>query len=178
MVDSKILSNREYSALNAIVQHRDRSWGLLFRATRDGWTAGDFHSRCDGQGATIIVVRVLGGPVVGGFSSIGWISPFPPGQIDTTDDEAAHVFTNLANSARFERFPLTTPNLVRSTNWGPRFGMEELILLLNSSQHKYEAKRQFAHRDWCDTPRSTTINHLTGRLGGTFLAEEIEVFAV
>ncbi|CAM9178074.1 unnamed protein product, partial [Hapterophycus canaliculatus] len=52
---------------------------LLYRATRDGWTPGDFHSRCgDNSPSTITLFRVSNfGPgtvdsVVGGFSSVSW----------------------------------------------------------------------------------------------------------
>jgi hypothetical protein len=30
---------------------------LLFRGSRDGWTAKDFHSRCDGKGPTVSLFR-------------------------------------------------------------------------------------------------------------------------
>ena len=34
-----------------------RALSLLWRASRDGFAANEFHRRCDGQGATIVVVR-------------------------------------------------------------------------------------------------------------------------
>lgn len=36
----------------------DQEWVLLYRASRDGYRAKDFHRYCDAQGATIIVVKV------------------------------------------------------------------------------------------------------------------------
>jgi hypothetical protein len=42
--------------------------------SRDGWEARDFHSRCDGKGATLTVVRSEEGYVFGGYASVPWAS--------------------------------------------------------------------------------------------------------
>ncbi|KAF0415737.1 BTB-domain-containing protein [Gigaspora margarita] len=49
---------------------------LLFRGSRDGYFAKTFHTQCDGQGATIVVVRVSkSDELIGGYNPIGWSSP-------------------------------------------------------------------------------------------------------
>ncbi|CAG8579581.1 3278_t:CDS:2 [Acaulospora colombiana] len=49
---------------------------LLFRGSRDGFSAKTFHDNCDGQGATIVVVRVGDSKeLIGGYNPIGWSSP-------------------------------------------------------------------------------------------------------
>ena len=53
---------------------------LLYRASRDGWTAEAFHDKCDGFASTITLARVnrqgseTTDSVVGGFSSVPWAS--------------------------------------------------------------------------------------------------------
>ena len=47
---------------------------LLYRASRDGFQAQDFHSRCDGKGATITVIKCSGGFVFGGYADVPWHS--------------------------------------------------------------------------------------------------------
>lgn len=42
----------------------------LFRGTRDGFSSSTFHSKCDGQGATLILILSDKGKVFGGFTSI------------------------------------------------------------------------------------------------------------
>jgi hypothetical protein len=49
------------------------NWSLLFRASRDGSAAATFHSRCNNQGQTLVIVRV-GTYVFGGFASESWKS--------------------------------------------------------------------------------------------------------
>lgn len=46
---------------------------LLYRATRDGWAAGNFHSSCDNKGATIVVIKV-GTNIFGGYAEQSWDS--------------------------------------------------------------------------------------------------------
>ena len=46
-------------------------WCLLFRASRDGFTASAFHSRCDNQGPTVTVVK-SDGNIFGGFTESAW----------------------------------------------------------------------------------------------------------
>ncbi|RUO96515.1 hypothetical protein BC936DRAFT_141900, partial [Jimgerdemannia flammicorona] len=50
-------------------------WTLLYRATRDGFDARDFHRHCDNLGATVSIVRVKGtGEIVGGYNPESWQS--------------------------------------------------------------------------------------------------------
>ena len=45
---------------------------LLYRASRDGWFAKDFHRLCDGKDATLVAVRSTDGYVFGGYTDISW----------------------------------------------------------------------------------------------------------
>ena len=45
---------------------------LLYRASRDGWKAADFHLACDGMKATLVVIREIQGHVFGGFTETLW----------------------------------------------------------------------------------------------------------
>ena len=48
-------------------------WHLLFRASRDGFAASTFHSKCDNKGPTVTVVK-SGANIFGGFTEKGWTS--------------------------------------------------------------------------------------------------------
>ena len=37
---------------------QDQEWSLLFRASRDGFHAKDFHAFSDNQGPTLILIKV------------------------------------------------------------------------------------------------------------------------
>ena len=46
-------------------------WRRCWRASVDGWAASTFHSRCDGKGPTVTIIRV-GKYIFGGYTSISW----------------------------------------------------------------------------------------------------------
>ena len=43
---------------------------LLFRGTKDGMTANDFHKKCDNQGPTVSLIKNDKGDIFGGYASI------------------------------------------------------------------------------------------------------------
>ena len=46
-------------------------WRLLFRASRNGFAASAFHSKCDNKGPTVTVVK-SGANIFGGFTEKSW----------------------------------------------------------------------------------------------------------
>ena len=48
------------------------SYQLLYRASRDGFGAKDFHRKCDGRGYTLIIVKTTSGKRFGGFTEDEW----------------------------------------------------------------------------------------------------------
>ncbi len=47
---------------------------LLYRGSRDGWDATDFHGKCDDKGATITIIKCSNGRICGGYTSTPWKS--------------------------------------------------------------------------------------------------------
>ena len=45
---------------------------LIYSAEEDGWTATEFHKRCDGKGASLVLIESTAGFIFGGFSPRGW----------------------------------------------------------------------------------------------------------
>ena len=75
--DSAIVGNsRNYlrilrSWLSPVAQSVNSAWKRCWRATVDGWAASTFHSRCDGKGPTVTIIRV-GRYIFGGYTSVSW----------------------------------------------------------------------------------------------------------
>ncbi len=46
----------------------------VYKGSRDGWSAIDFHSNCDGRGSALVVVLSQSGKKFGGFNPLGWQS--------------------------------------------------------------------------------------------------------
>ena len=73
--DSVILSSDQRETLvnwlkesQAITNGSDK---LIYRASRNGWAASNFHSCCDNKGPTVIVVK-SGNYIFGGYTEENW----------------------------------------------------------------------------------------------------------
>ena len=49
-----------------------KKFTLLFRASKDGFSASNFHSKCDGKNNTVTLVETLNGKRFGGFANNAW----------------------------------------------------------------------------------------------------------
>jgi hypothetical protein len=55
-------------------EFREKQFVLLWRGSRDGLHATDFHSRCDGHANTLAVILDTDGNIFGGFTPVEWES--------------------------------------------------------------------------------------------------------
>ena len=83
--DSVILSSEQRETLvNWLKESRtitNDSDKLLYRASRDGWAASNFHSCCDNKGPTVTVIK-SGNYIFGGYTEQHW------------DGKSYHTITN------------------------------------------------------------------------------------
>ena len=62
------------SYLIPVLQSSSRSrFVKCWRAKTDGWEASAFHSRCDGKGPTVTIIKV-GSYIFGGYTDVSWSS--------------------------------------------------------------------------------------------------------
>ena len=54
------------------IDHQDLK--LLYRGSRDGFRASNFHSQCDNQANTITVIETTSGFIFGGYTQASWTS--------------------------------------------------------------------------------------------------------
>ena len=71
--ESTILTNVEHRKIlkGWLPEAMVGEWRLLFRASRDGFAASAFHSKCDNKGPTVTVVK-SGANIFGGFNEKPW----------------------------------------------------------------------------------------------------------
>ena len=55
--------------LKPVAKSVNSLWKRCWRASVDGWAASTFHSRCDGKGPTVTIIRV-GRYIFGGYTSL------------------------------------------------------------------------------------------------------------
>ena len=66
-------------------------FGLIYRASRDGWTATDFHSFCDYKGPTVTVIKSEN-QIFGGYTELQWepTGECLPAKCDRGDNGVMH----------------------------------------------------------------------------------------
>ena len=72
--ESEILTQEHTKILLGMIPYTSGKWRLLFRASRDGFAAKSFHSKCDYKGPTVTVVQ-SGSFIFGGFTEAAWSFP-------------------------------------------------------------------------------------------------------
>ena len=59
------------SWLSSVARSANSAWKLCWRGSVDGWAARTFHSRCNGKGPTVTIIRVRR-YIFGGYTSVSW----------------------------------------------------------------------------------------------------------
>ena len=114
--------------LNTIVEGtflQDKPLECVYQATRDGWSALDFHEAVDERGSAVVVVQTfLGNKVFGGHNPAGWRS---------TDDyvlsSAAFLWCLGSNNNKVVKFPILNSGNAAIFDYatsGPNFGSVDL----------------------------------------------------
>ncbi len=93
---------------------------LLYRATRDGFTSQAFHSKCDGKGNTVTIIKSHLNYVFGGYASSAWNS-----SNTWINDPNAFLFSLRRAGVSFKgkfTVKVATNALYGHSGYGPIFG--------------------------------------------------------
>jgi hypothetical protein len=76
IIDSLILINiSKKKDLLALCEFPvDQKWNLIYRASRDGFEASSFHSKCDDKPNTLVIIKSTNGNVFGGYTEQSWFA--------------------------------------------------------------------------------------------------------
>ena len=129
---SLILSGNQPSELIKLCEFslKDK-WTLLYRGTRDGFAARNFHSKCDGHLNSLTILKAERSSFVfGGFTSINWNSGN-----DFKSDPSAFLFslTNKDNQPSKIKQISTTKSIICHSGYGPTFGDNDIYLCDSSN---------------------------------------------
>lgn len=115
------------STLHSIVDGTflaQRPLSRVYKASKDGWSAVDFHEAVDGLGSSLVVARTITGKVFGGYNPNGWRSTD-----DYTSSSAAFLWC-LAGS-RVVKLPILPGGSCSVFDYatsGPNFGASDLVI--------------------------------------------------
>lgn len=148
-----------------------KEFELIYRATDNGWSAGDFHSCCDNKGATLVVIKSVKGHLFGGYTSVGWQA-----RNGYVTDPHAFIFT-LTNPhdvppTKFDPKP-NANHIMDHSSYGPTFGTGHDIFVAGQADSA-NSYTNFPHA-YNDTTGKGNVLFTGSR---EFRASEVEVFAV
>lgn len=75
MTESILLNDEKRNDLETLLKSKNlgsKKWRLLYRGSRDGFRATDFHAKCDGKANTLTVVKDTKKNIFGGFTCAQW----------------------------------------------------------------------------------------------------------
>jgi hypothetical protein len=124
---SQILKDKQpYELIKECEFSLKDKWTLLYRGTRDGFGAANFHSKCDGHSNTLTILKAHGTSYIfGGFTSIDWGS-----SSGWKSDPKAFLFslTNKDNQPCKMRQNNTNKSIYCRPDYGPIFGYNDFYI--------------------------------------------------
>jgi hypothetical protein len=153
----------------------EKEWTLLYRGTRDGFGASDFHSKCDDRRNTVTLILTTKGFIFGGFIPLSWDSR---NAFKADDSEQSFIFSvKDPRNGEPKSFPLVKSSLAicGHSSDGPRFGGGSDIYVADGCNQNKRSFTNLGH-----TYRNDTGLQNTEVLNGerNFQVQEIEVFSI
>ncbi|CAF0803031.1 unnamed protein product, partial [Didymodactylos carnosus] len=99
-----LLRSEHQRKLNVFYDKPNQKWELIYKGTRDGFSAENFHRFCDDKGPTMTVLQAkIGDYLFGGFTSRSW-----------------SIESGYKNDTKAFLFTLTNPDDKEPTKFSPK----------------------------------------------------------
>ena len=181
--NSRILSRQRMFDLVELCKFStcDNKWKLLYRASRDGFSAKEFHSKCDGHAKTLTICKTVENSFIfGGYAETAWESVISLHKSDAN----AFIFslTNSENTpCRIQVEPIKVQYAIYcNPNRGPSFGLSDISVSENARYIKSSSVLGNAYKPLVNynDQNGNEAHCFRTMLAGSvnFLLGEIEVF--
>jgi len=168
--DTVILNRKQEGILNYWYGDRTQKWSLYYRASRDGFSAQQFHTLCDSKGATFTILKTKKGNIFGGYTAQSWKS-----ETQYLRDRSAFLFTLVnPHGIKPTKYALEEPDYAIRTHedHGPTFGDGYDIIVDSDADVNHTSHTNFPH-SYTDT---TGKGKFTFDGEYNFMLEEMEVY--
>jgi len=170
-----IIGEKFLEVINLCEFSPNDKWSLLYRGTRDGFGADDFHSNCDGHSNTLTICKAKQSSYIfGGFTTVEWDSSG-----GKKSDPNAFIFSLTNNDNKPVKMKID-PNYPQEaihckSSYGPTFS-RDICIANNANTHM----GSFTHLSFSYTHPQYAFetNEAQTFLAGSddFLLDEIEVY--
>ena len=163
--DSVILSKKkDIEIMLNMINKKIKSVALLYRGTRDGDNARNFHEKCDNKGPTLTLCKGKDGNIFGGYTEAEWDSKGRHPKYDKNAFIFSVTKNKKFNSKNYENSIECNPDL------GPVFGFGGDLTIwnkyLSSSSNMWAFQKTYFDKNY------ETSN------GKTFSLDELEVYSI
>jgi len=101
----------------------------LYVASKDGQSTSNFHSKCDNQGPTVVIVLTTTGNIFGGYAATSWHSSAGYYKGDTS-----FLFRLRPGMRHYNvKKGKETYSMYRNSNYGPTFGGGHDLYIVNNA---------------------------------------------
>ena len=170
-MNQTILTSPQLESLNQLIGFSNRTYRLIYRASRDGFSAINFHTNCDNVSSTLVIIQSAKLNIFGGYTSQAWAS------LNTyVTDVEAFLFSLVNptnNSLKILVKSSGKQTIYTSIYGGPNFGNADIVVYANSNiyNNSYFANRAYQY------PANISANTLFD--GATqFKTKDIEVYNI
>ena len=118
---STILTNEQSLKLANLTDFSlNSSWSLIYQASRDGFSSSSFHSKCNGNTGTLVVIKSSNSNIFGGYTNADW-----SGYYQYKSDPNAFLFslTNSYNTSVKMPVRISQNAIYTNPQYGPTFGL-------------------------------------------------------
>jgi len=159
---------KEYMGTSYIVTE------LIYRATKDGFQSSIFHSKVDGKGSVICIVKSKTGQVFGGFTNLGFNS-----SSSYQVDSKAFLF-HITKKCKMEQTANTTYAVYGGSGYHVTFGGGHDLYLCDNANTTNSSYTNLGHTYKCPNGITYGSTEAQNYLAGTynFMVDEVEVFKV
>jgi hypothetical protein len=154
---------------------------LLYRGSRDGFGAPEFHARCDGHARTVTLIRTTREFVFGGYTPCKWESGPPLGKFIADDGLRSFLFTvRNPHGTNPRKFPLKADRRSKAIfvdpGCGPTFGGGAEISVVSDCDKKGASSTKGFGNAYTNDTGIDGKAFFTGE--PSFVVKEIEIFEV
>ena len=133
LIISSILNSKQFTELLGLCLFDiDQKWDLIYRASKHGFKASDFHSKCNNKSNTLIVIQSTNGNIFGGYTEQDWSH-----NGGYKSDPKAFIFSlkNIQNTPMLFQQSSFNYSICCHNIYGPKFGGgHDFVICDNSNQ--------------------------------------------
>ena len=175
LIDSLILNENEkiifIELLNKSKRNISNNLKLVYRASRDGYTANVFHKKCNNMGKTICLIKTDINNIFGGYTPIEWTGKGGP----KLNDKCFVFLIKSTKNYKPEIFDFDAVQSKQSIYDGSAYmcafgGGCDIMIYSGCNKHSRSYTQQYSYK-------MPTKNYLNGGQRN-FSVKEIEVYSV